>query len=876
MSGRERPLDVHDGPLAAFANDLRLLRQTAGAPSYRALARRAGYSASVLWTAARGLELPSLPVLLAYVGACDGDQGSWERRWRELERTLNTDRAPFAPATGTPQELPLDVYTFTGRRRELTELDVLLAEAGDTARVAVISGTAGVGKTALAVHWAHGVVDRFPDGILYVNLRGYSPDQPLDPGEALAAFLRTLGVAGQEIPHEPSERAARFRSLLAGRRMLVLLDNAHSAEQVRPLLPGRSATFVLVTSRDNLGGLVIRQGAGRVSLTVPPRDEAITLLRAIVGPRVDAEPDAAVALVERCARLPLALRILGETALSRPTATLAEFAAELDDERGRLDRFDADPDEEARVRAVFSWSCQRLPAAAYGMFRRLGLHPGRDFGTGAAAALAGIVREDAVRLVEVLQRVHLIEPSADGRGRMHDLLRAYAAERAGDEPEADQRLARTRLLDYYAATAESADAVLFAANRPADSAPALGARFPNAAAAKHWLDVERVNLVATTVYAATDGWPEHAHRLGLSLSRYLRVNCHYADAAVVHEHSLSVARAAGDRAVEAAHLHDLAMLAYRQGRYEEAVAHYERGLEIFWAIGDRTGAARTLGNIGCVYLVRGWHDRAVEYHQQALEMFREIGDLAGEATGLHNIGLVYRTQGRQGRAAEHYAQSLARFRELGERARESRTLCSLGYVQVRLGRCAEALDNLQDALRMARELGARDIEADTLDNIGLARQKLGDPAGAVPEHLAALAIQRELGAADECESLANLAAAYRRLGRLDEALDHARTARALARRYGRDWEEITALSGIAETLLAMGQPEDARTHFLGALERAQRIDARHEQAGALDGAARALCALGHPDEARRYWVEALRIYTELEVPEAEEVRARLH
>src|SRR6266540_4350798 len=257
MGRQERPLDPAAGPLQAFAHDLRQLRRGAGSPGYRALARRAGYSASVLSTAANGSDLPSLPVVLAYVGACRGDVKAWERRWQELAKLAAEWERPAA-----------------GPRHEIAELDRLMAQTRDAVTVAAIAGTAGVGKTALAVHWAHRVADRFPDGTLYVDLCGYGRGKPAEPTHVLHAFLRTLGLAGDHLPDGLAERAARFRSLLAGRRMLIVLDNACSAEQVRPLLPGHSSSFVVVTSRDGLAGLVSRQGARRIELDARPELDA--------------------------------------------------------------------------------------------------------------------------------------------------------------------------------------------------------------------------------------------------------------------------------------------------------------------------------------------------------------------------------------------------------------------------------------------------------------------------------------------------------------------------------------------------------------------------------------------------------------------------
>jgi transcriptional regulator with XRE-family HTH domain len=319
MGRHGRPRAPDADALEAFAGDLKELRSAAGL-SFRVLARRAGYSVSTLAAAAGGTAVPSLAVTLAYVSACGADPSEWERRWRELANPENAGGGSATRLPVPPRELPLDTYPFTGRAAELAKLDSLLGTAGDGARAVVISavsGTAGVGKTALAVHWAHRVAARFPDGQLYVDLRGYGPDEPVQPAEALAGFLRTLGVADGDIPDDLAERAAAYRTLMAGRRVLLVLDNARSTEQVYRLIPGTPSAFVVVTGRDSFAGLVARHGARRVDLDLLPPDEAVALLRALVGTRAERETAAAEVLAEHCVRLPLALRIAAEQPTGR-------------------------------------------------------------------------------------------------------------------------------------------------------------------------------------------------------------------------------------------------------------------------------------------------------------------------------------------------------------------------------------------------------------------------------------------------------------------------------------------------------------------------------------------------------------------------------
>jgi DNA-binding SARP family transcriptional activator len=380
----------------------------------------------------------------------------------ELTPPRATNHAPPQPV---PAQLPAGVPAFTGRHAELAALDTLLAGTGrhrdaaagpaagapppGSALTCAISGTAGVGKTALALHWAHRVRARFPDGQLYLDLRGYDADQPVDPAEALARCLLALGVREGDIPRGLDERAARYRTELTGRRMLIVLDNAEAVEQVRPLLPGTPSCLVVVTSRDSLGGLVALHGAHRLDLDLLPLPDTLTLLRRLIGSdRVDAAPGAAVTLANRCARLPLALRVAAELALGRTGASLAELVAELDDEQQRLDALDPGGDPRAAVRTVFSWSYQRLPAYAGRAFQLLGQHSGPEFDAAVASALTGTGHREAARTLRLLARSHLIHPIGGGRYAMHDLLRAYARSLAPDRDPADRRGTVTRLLDH--------------------------------------------------------------------------------------------------------------------------------------------------------------------------------------------------------------------------------------------------------------------------------------------------------------------------------------------------------------------------------------------------------------------------------------------
>jgi hypothetical protein len=425
------------------------------------------------------------------------------------------------PAGPVPRELPADVSAFTGRAAELRQLDQLLSRratrAGGPAAavISAVSGTAGVGKTALAIHWAHRVADQFPDGQLHVNLRGYDPAQPLTAADALAVLLRALGVPDSDIPAGEDRRAACFRSLLAGKRMLVLVDNARTAEQVRPLLPGARTCAVVVTSRDSLVGLVARDGAVRLDLDVLPLDDVISLLRELIGERVDAEPAAAVELAGQCSRLPLALRVAAELAAARPGVALAELVAELGDQQRRLDLLGADGDPRTAVRTVFSWSYRRLGPDAARAFRFSGLYPGPDFDAYAIAALMAATADQARRALRELARAHLIHPTGPDRYALHDLLRAYARELVGTEDGDDERhAALTRLCGHNLYAAANAMNTLFPAGRRGRPPPTSPAHIPpltEPGEVRAWLGEQRALLIAVAADCPYPG-PSRAGR----------------------------------------------------------------------------------------------------------------------------------------------------------------------------------------------------------------------------------------------------------------------------------------------------------------------------------------------------------------------------
>jgi DNA-binding SARP family transcriptional activator len=513
----------------------------------------------------------------------------------ELHRRILAGELAPGPRAAIPRQLPRDTRGFTGREAQLTAMKALLPTTGLPVTgvaapvVTVITGTAGVGKTALAVHFAHLTADRFPDGQLFADLRGHADAEPVRSAEALHRFLRALEA--REIPGDTDEAAARYRSLLAGKRMIILLDNAADASQVRPLLPGSAGCLVLVTSRSRLPGLLARNGATPVTVEPMTEAEGVTLLRKVLGAsRVDADPDSAATIVARCARLPLALRITAERAAHRPRLDLATLAAELAAEHRRLDVLTVGEDRHATVRSVFSRSYARLTPDAARMFRLLGLHPGSDIGVRAAAALAGGTLTGTARLLEALADVHLLQETAPRRYRFHDLLRAYAAERAVAEvPAAARRAGLRRVLGWYLHTADAVGRVLMPARRrvpleppPAGCQPLVPADYPSA---KAWCDTEHANLIAAIGAAADHGENEIAWQIHVVMGSYFELGKPGADWIAAGRLGVEAARRAGNRLGEAWALSVLGDLLRADRAVAQAGECWQRALAILTNLG---------------------------------------------------------------------------------------------------------------------------------------------------------------------------------------------------------------------------------------------------------------------------------------------------
>ncbi|WJK37481.1 BTAD domain-containing putative transcriptional regulator [Solwaraspora sp. WMMA2065] len=729
-----------------------------------------------------------------------------------------------------PAQLPADVAEFTGRQTELDWLDGLLdagsaadaGTAGSTVTVAMICGLAGVGKTALAVRWARRVLHRFPDGQLFVDLRGADEHDPLSPAEALSGFLTALGVPGVEHPDDLAARAARFRTAVAGRRLLVVLDNAATAEQVRPLLPGTGSCMVLITSRDTVAGLAAVQGARRLTLDLLPEPDAVDLLRQLIGAPAVAEPEVAAGLAIRCGRLPLALRIAAELVVSRPDTDLAGLVSELSRWQGRLDILDIGDDPRAAVGTVFSWSVRHLPEPAVRVLRLLSVHPGPDLDAYAVAALAGTGLDPARLAMARLVRAHLVHPTRPGRFGIHDLVRAFAAGLSRDtDTGTDRRAARQRLFDHYLGTASTAMDRLHPANRPyrPDVAPPTPPTpdLSDPAAAARWLDAELDNLITISTYAAGHGWSRHAVALSGVLHRYLVNGQWPAHARTVHTNALLAARQVGDPGGQARALLGLGSAHFHAARFGPAAARLKQAAALFRHTADRTGEARMLGTLGCVEARQGRYGSAIGSLRRSVTLLRELGDRNGEANGLNNLSWVELDLGRPEQAAGYSRRALGLYRDIGDPVGEPHALLSLGraeamlgqpqaasarYEQARrqflrhddrfgavlvrlslgmlqnqLGEWTNAAELLTEALALAA--GDRAREAEVLNELGIAAHGAGRWVDAVSRHSTALAVATDTGVPRECaRAHAGLGRAYRGSGDLDRARQHAEEAGA--------------------------------------------------------------------------------------------------
>jgi tetratricopeptide (TPR) repeat protein/transcriptional regulator with XRE-family HTH domain len=745
---------------------------------------------------------------------------------------------PGSSAAAATRTLPRDIGGFTWREPELASLERSLAgvAGGGVVGIHAIDGMAGIGKTTFAVHAAHRLAGRFPDGQFFLPLHAHTAGQPpVDPADALASLLMTAGIAAQHIPPGLEARAAKWRDYVAGKKVLLLLDDVAGHEQVRPLLPGSAGSLVLVTSRRRLTAL---EDATVISIDALSPDEAWALLVRLSG-RADLEREEAAGreITRLCGYLPLAIGMLARRLRHHPARTAAELAAELEAARERLAVMRA---EDLSVAAAFDLSYRDLTPAQRRLFRRLGLALGPAIDAYAAAALNDSSVEDSRRQLDELYDHHLITEPTPGRYLLHDLMREYARALTPADETAAARAAVERLINFYAHIAPAACRNIATwttagGRRPPTVPPASAPVLMNSREAGDWLDAERPNLHVAVGYAAAQGMPLHSIAIAAAMGGYLRARGHWDQAAAQYRTALRAARAAGDRTGEAGMLDELGLLQQLTGAYADATASLTQAIELFRELGDLPGQAYALNHLGLVYGHTSDFQATTSCHQQALELALTAGDKLAEAVSLTDLAMVLVLTGDLPASIEKYQRALSLFRSLGSKFDEADALTELGFAWRMAGNLEAALAHEHEALELWREIGDRQGQAWALDELGMVQQQIGAFAEAVANLEQALQLHRDLGS-----------------------------------RHG----EIVALNALGELANRMSALEKASEFHREALGKAVELGAPSEQARALTGLGR--CQLSaDPAEAAASLRSALVIYLRIGAPEAQAIQAIL-
>jgi DNA-binding SARP family transcriptional activator len=794
--------------------------------------------------------------------------------------------APQAQAGpgGTRFQLPTDTRVFTGRLRELDQLVDLVGRpsegtgtctgtgisTGDgTVVISAIDGMAGIGKTALAVHAAHRLRDAFPDGQLFVDLRSYSAGlDPLTAGEALDRLLRFLGVPLQLIPQEPQERAAVYRARLADTRTLIVLDNAGSTAQVRPLLPGAAGCLVLVTSRKRLTGL---DDAHFLTLDLLPEADAVALLHTVAGPgRIGANHPAIPELIALCGHLPLAIRIVAARLRHRSTLRIEDLVERLRDENTRLENL---RDEDRNLTAVFDSSYAALPAAERQLVRRLGLVPGPDLDAYAAANLTGTDYRTAEDLLESLLDHNLLAQHSPGRYRLHDLIRVYALN-LDDDPAEDREAALDRLLDYYEHTLQAADRHLASYTRPgpapATNAPAAAPHLAGQTSALNWLRAERDNLQACLATVTDRRRPTRVLAFTSALAAFLHQEGPWRPAAAFHHTAISIAHELGDRFSEANARCDLGRLRQVSGDLEAAADLYQQALTIYQDLGDRLGEANVVGDLGRLRYATGEFLLAGDLHERAIAIYQDLGDRLGEANSVLGVGYVRYLAGDYAAAGGLAERALAIYQDLGHRSGEAYALWYLGRVRHATGDFVLAADLHERALTVFEELGHRSGEAFALWDLGRVRHATGDLVLAAALHERALTIFEELGHRHgEANTLHELGRVWHATGDYSAARDLLKQALEIFHDVGDPQGEAEVLNSTGALLAEITGPHEALPLYQEALRLAREAKSPVDEARALEGIARCAAQVGDREAALTDLREAVALYQRVGAVEAE-------
>ncbi|QKW38408.1 tetratricopeptide repeat protein [Actinomadura sp. NAK00032] len=777
-----------------------------------------------------------------------------------------------------PHTLPHDARVFVGREDELRQLmDMVPMAAGPPAGSAVtviaLDGMAGVGKSMLAVHLAHRLAAHFPDGQMFLPLHAHDARQkPVDPADALDTLLRMINVPVTRVPRALDERAALWRSELAGSRAILVLDDAAGHDQVRPLLPASAGCLVIVTSRRRLTGL---HDAWPLSLETLPVRDAMVLFTGIAGAgRAETDADVA-AVVECCGRLPLAVSMAASRLRHRRTWDTGDLLARLSSDDRRLDEL---RDEDREITTVFEVSYRGLPPQLRDAFRAFGLHPGPDLTADAgAAALACPVRE-AERILEELLDRHLITEPARGRYRFHDLVQDYAR-RVSRETDTDEERRRTvhRILDFYLAAADHANHLL-SPHRTGDTEPdgpqQHSPPLENEADAAEWFAAEHACLMNAAAEADRIGSAEHVARFSRVLAGHLESRGRWDAAARLHTKAVEALQGLDDHPRTARALVDLSHIRFRVGDYDTAMEDAEKALDIYRSIGDRSGEAHILGRISLIHWHQSRFPEALTCCREAVEIHRSLGDRRGEAENLDRTAIVLEFTGDYREAERLRLEALAILDEIDAPGLRTMALNNMGDLMIRRGdvdRAAEYYAQIAGLPELSRQ-----HEAIVLINAAHVHRRTGAYETALANYRAALAIAMELGdRRTQVDTLIGIGATFHNTGRYGESIIHHERALAISRSINERYEETVALRHLGEALTTSGRYRTAVEHLRQAYALSAEIGVPDEQAKALASLGAALLHVQGSEAARRPWEEALRLFTTLNLPEAQDLRARL-
>jgi DNA-binding XRE family transcriptional regulator len=714
--------------------------------SQEELAERAGVSVRSIGKIEAGRIAMPRPATVRLLADAFGLHGNDRHRFCQAA-------AGAPPAAGTvPALLPPDVHGFTGRGAELDRLDALLTGPERSAPAVVItavSGTAGVGKTALAVHWAHQIRNRFPDGQLYVNLRGFDPSgHAMDPAVAVRGFLDALEVRQQRIPATPDAQAALYRSLIADKRMLIVLDNARDTAQVRPLLPGTPGCLVVVTSRNQLTSLIAAHGAYPLILDLLTTGEARDLLAHRLGvDRIAVEPDAVTEIIARCARLPLPLTLVAARAALRPHTALQVLAEELCDAQQRWQILTGD-DPATDVRSVFSWSYRALTPDSARLFRLLGMHPSPDIAVPATASLAALPVEQVRPLLAELIQANLLTEHLPGRYNLHDLLRAYATHLTQTlDTDTERHAATHRVIDHYLHTAYTAERLLNPTRPPITLAPAhtgvTPERLTDNRQALHWFIAEHAVLMAAINHVAVDT-ATRVRQLVWTLRTFLFRNGHWHDWAVAASIAVTTARCPDNPAEQARAHRDLADAYNHLGRLDDAQTHLSHALDLYTRAGDQAGQAATEYSLAYLWELREQPARALDHARRALQLYQAAGSENARANVLNVVGFYQSLLGDHESALADCRQALTLLQKLDDQDGQANAWDSLGYAHRELGHYAQALTCYHHALGLYQQVSDRVNEAETLLKLGDTHAVAGNITSARDAYRQSLAIFDDL------------------------------------------------------------------------------------------------------------------------------------